>query len=228
MRVTFHYTFVAVPLRLIFALMVAMMLLKGSKLTGILRAAYYLPSMIGGSVAAAILWRMTFRADGPLNGFIQIFFPEFSLAWAGDVRTAIYVLILLAVWQFGSAMLIFLASLKQVPDYLYEAADIDGAGRAHKFSKITLPLLTPTIFFNLVMQTISGLLVFAQVFVIFTQRGEPQGSTRVVALQMYRMAFEFQRAGDASAYAWGALIIISLITGILFATKRFWVYDGGL
>jgi multiple sugar transport system permease protein len=208
--------------------MVALMLLKTSKLTGILRTVYYLPSMIGGSVAAAILWRTAFRSDGMVNSIIGILIPGFNHPWLTEVSTAIWMLVLLAVWQFGSSMLIFLASLKQIPDQLYEASSIDGAGRFRRFFKVTLPLLTPTIFFNLVMQTIAALLVFAQVFIIFSVRGEPMGSTRVFALQMYRNAFEFQRAGLASAMAWYMLLFIGLFTAILFLTRRFWVYDGGL
>jgi len=144
-RITFYYTLTSVPLRLFFALMVALMLLKTGKLTGVLRAAYYLPSMLGGSIAVAILWRMMFRADGTINSIISFFSPGFDFPWIFETSTAMWVLVLLAVWQFGSSMLIFLASLKQIPEQLYEAASIDGAGIFRRFFKVTLPLLTPTI-----------------------------------------------------------------------------------
>ena len=227
-RITFYYTLTSVPLRLFFALMVALILLKTNKLTGVLRAVYYLPSMLGGSIAVAILWRMMFRADGTINSVISFFSPGFDFPWISDTRTAIWVLVMLAVWQFGSSMLIFLASLKQIPEQLYESASIDGAGSFRRFFMITLPLITPTIFFNVIMQTINGLLMFTQVFVIFGNRGNPMGATRVYALEMYRQAFLFERAGMASAMAWYMLIIIAALTAILFLTKRFWVYEGGL
>jgi multiple sugar transport system permease protein len=183
--------------------------------------------MLGGSIAVAYLWRMIFRPDGVVNSFISLFAPGFDHHWINEPASATFVLVLLAVWQFGSAMLIFLASLKQIPEQLYEAADIDGANRVRKFFKVTLPLLTPTIFFNLVLQTINGLLVFTQVFIIFGQRGFPLGSTRVYALQMFRHVFEFREAGIASAMAWYMLVFIAIFTGVLFLTKRFWVYDEG-
>ncbi|EFC94535.1 hypothetical protein CLOSTHATH_07285, partial [Hungatella hathewayi DSM 13479] len=159
-KVTFFFAFVSVPLRLLFALIVAMLLLKSTKLTGFYRAAYYLPSIIGGSVAVAILWKRMFATDGVINKLLQAVGINCTMSWLGNTKTAIWVLIILAVWQFGSSMLIFLSSLKQIPQSLYEAANVDGANGISKFFRITLPLLTPTIFFNLVMQMINGFLAF--------------------------------------------------------------------
>lgn len=225
-KVTFFFAFVSVPLRLIFALMVAMLLLKTTKMTGFYRAAYYLPSIIGGSVAVAILWKRMFATDGVINKLLQAVGIDCSFSWLGNTKTAIWVLIILAVWQFGSSMLIFLSSLKQIPTSLYEAANVDGANGIAKFFKITLPLLTPTIFFNLVMQMINGFLAFTQSYII--TQGKPMNSTLFYTVYMYQQSFEFYNTGYGAALAWVMLAIIGLITLVLFATKKFWVYEGGL
>lgn len=224
--VTFYFALVSVPLRLIFALIVAMILLKNTKLTGLYRAVYYLPSIIGGSVAVAILWKRMFAIDGTINTLLQGIGINSSMAWLGNTSTAIWTLIILAVWQFGSSMLIFLSSLKQIPNSLYEAARVDGASSSHQFFKITLPLLTPTIFFNLVMQMINGFLAFTQCYII--TQGKPMNSTLFYTVYMYQQAFEFYHTGYASALAWIMLVIVGAFTGVLFLTKRFWVYEGGL
>ena len=225
-KVTFFFAFVSVPLRLVFALLVAMLLLKTTKMTGFYRAAYYLPSIIGGSVAVAILWKRMFATDGVVNKLLQAIGIDCSFSWLGDTKTAIWVLIILAVWQFGSSMLIFLSSLKQIPTSLYEAANVDGANGISKFFKITLPLLTPTIFFNLVMQMINGFLAFTQSYII--TQGKPMNSTLFYTVYMYQQSFEFYNTGYGAALAWVMLAIIGLITLVLFATKKFWVYEGGL
>lgn len=223
--VTFYFALVSVPLRLVFALIVAMLLLKNSKMSGFYRASYYLPSIIGGSVAVAILWKRMFATDGVLNRLLGVIGIETNFAWLGDTRTAIWVLILLAVWQFGSSMLIFLSALKQISRELYEAAEVDGANGIQKFFRITLPLLTPTIFFNLVMQMINGFLAFTQSYII--TQGKPMNSTLFYTVYMYQQSFEFYNTGYGAALAWVMLAIIGTITLILFATKKFWVYEEG-
>lgn len=223
--VTFYFAFVSVPLRLIFALLVAMLLLKNSKMSGFYRAAYYLPSIIGGSVAVAILWKRMFATDGVINKLLGLIGIETNFAWLGNTKTAIWVLIILAVWQFGSSMLIFLSALKQISRELYEAAEVDGASGFQKFRKITLPLLTPTIFFNLVMQMINGFLAFTQSYII--TQGKPMNSTLFYTVYMYQQSFEFYNTGYGAALAWVMLAIIGMITLFLFATKRFWVYEEG-
>lgn len=223
--VTFYFAFVSVPLRLIFALLVAMVLLRNTRLTAFYRAAYYLPSIIGGSVAVAILWKRMFAINGTVNMLLQSVGIDSSFAWLGSTGTAIWTLIILAVWQFGSSMLIFLASLKQIPSTLYEAARVDGANGVSQFFRITLPLLTPTIFFNLVMQMINGFLAFTQCYII--TQGKPMNSTLFYTVYMYQQSFEFYNTGYASALAWVMLVIIGLFTALLFATKKAWVYDGG-
>ena len=224
--VTFYFALVSVPLRLVFALIVAMLLLKNSKMSGFYRAAYYLPSIIGGSVAVAILWKRMFATDGVVNRLLGAVGIETTFAWLGNTKTAIWVLILLAVWQFGSSMLIFLSALKQISKELYEAAEVDGANGIQKFFRITLPLLTPTIFFNLVMQMINGFLAFTQCYII--TQGKPMDSTLFYTVYMYEQSFQFNNAGYGAAMAWVMLLIIALITAVLFGTKKFWVYEGGL
>jgi len=225
-RVTFQFVVLSVPLRLAFALGVAMLLFKSTKMMGIYRAMYYLPSMLGGSVAVAILWRRLFFVTGTFNNVIlESVGLNRGFPWLGDERTAIWTLILLSVWQFGSSMLIFLAGLKQIPETYYEAANIDGAGKIYTFFRITLPLITPTIFFNLIMQTIGGFLTFNSAFII--TGGGPLGSTNFFALYMYNHTFAFGNAGYAAALAWFMLGLLAIIAGILFGTKRFWVYEGG-
>ena len=224
-KATLYFALVSVPLRLIFALLVAMILVKPTKATGFYRAAYYLPSIIGGSVAVAILWKRMFAPDGVVNSILGMIGIDTNFAWLSDTRTAIWTLILLAVWQFGSSMLIFLSALKQIPISLYEPADVDGACKVTKFFRVTLPLLTPTIFFNLVMQMINGFLAFTQSLII--TQGKPMDTTLFYAVYMYQQSFSFSKSGYASAMAWVMLGIIAVITFVLFKTKKYWVYEQG-
>ena len=221
MKVTFFFALVSVPLRLVFALIVALLLQKTSKANAFYRAAYYLPSIIGGSVAVSILWKRMFATDDVINQILGTNYP-----FLGNTSTAIWTLILLSIWQFGSSMLIFLYALKQIPASLYEAAEIDGANKVRTFFKITLPLLTPTIFFNLVMQMINGFLAFTQCYII--TQGKPMNSTLFYTVYMYQQSFEFYNTGYGAALAWIMLMVIGTITAILFATKKFWVYEGGI
>lgn len=161
-----------------------------------------------------------------MNRLLQLIGIDSHYSWLGSKDTAIWVLILLSVWQFGSSMLVFLSALKQIPSTLYEAAKVDGAGGIGRFFKITLPLLTPTIFFNLIMQMISGFLAFTQCFII--TQGRPMNSTLFYSVYMYQQSFSYYNTGYGAAMAWVMLLIISLMTLLLFGTKKFWVYEGGL
>ena len=223
-RATFYYVFTAVPLRLLVALAVAMLLNRGRRLVSIYRAAYYAPSIVGGSVAVAVMWRQIFGVNGLIN-FVLVAFGIPSVNWLGGVRTAIWTLIILAAWQFGSPMLIFLAGLKQIPGELYDAASIDGAGGWTKFLKITLPMLTPVILFNLVMQTIAGFMAFTQAYLVTS--GRPLDTTNFYALYLYLRAFENHQMGYASAMAWVLLLIIAFFTALVFRSSRYWVYYVG-
>lgn len=221
--VTFKFAFISVPLRLIFALIVAMLLFKSTKMTGVYRALYYLPSIIGGSVAVAILWKRLFAQSGPINEFLMALGMDKPVSWLGSTKTALWTLIILAIWQFGSSMLIFLSALKQIPTSLYEAARVDGATSWQQFWKITLHLITPNIHFNLVMQMINGFLAFTQSLII--TQGKPLDTTLFYAVHMYQQSFNFNKSGYASAMAWVMLLIIGAITLLLFKTKKFWVYE---
>ncbi|MBV9790810.1 MAG: sugar ABC transporter permease [Chloroflexi bacterium] len=220
-RSTFYYVFTAIPLRLAFALGIAMLLNTGFRLMGLYRAIFYVPSIIGGSVAVALMWRQIFGATGLLNQGLALLGLE-GLNWLGNPRTGIWTLIVLAVWQFGSPMLIFLAGLKQIPQELYEAASIDGANGWRKFLRITLPLLSPVILFNLVMQIISGFMVFTQAFVV--TNGGPLDTTRFYSLYLYDQAFKNFRMGYASAMAWVLLLIIAFFTALAFRSSAMWVH----
>ncbi len=224
LAVTFHYAFVSVPLRLVFALWVAMLFNRKARLLRVYQTVYYLPSIIGGSVAVSVMWRRLFMNDGAVNSILSAIGIKSDTSWIGNPKTAIWTLIILAVWQFGSSMLIFLAGLKQIPVSYYEAADIDGAGPWQKFYKITIPHLTPVIFFNMVMQLINGFTVFTQAYVVTGPAGDPMNSTLVYALQLYKKAFEYYQMGYGSAMAWVLLLIIAIFTGLLFKSSSSWVY----
>ncbi|WP_159882092.1 carbohydrate ABC transporter permease [Paenibacillus puerhi] len=223
-QVTFTYVFGSVPLRLAFALIVAMLLNKAIRGIGAYRSAYYLPSLIGGSVAVAIMWQQIFGDKGLLNAFLGSIGIEVTRSWIGSPDTALWTLIALSVWQFGSSMLIFLAGLKNIPASYYEAASVDGASGLRQFFKITLPLLSPIIFFNLIMQLISAFMTFTPAYIISRGEGGPLDNTLLYSLYLYRQAFSFFDMGYASAMAWTMLIIIGVVTLIIFKTSTLWVH----
>nr|WP_321262888.1 sugar ABC transporter permease [uncultured Sphaerochaeta sp.] len=224
LKVTFFYAFVSVPLRLLFAFFVAMLFNRGTRAIRVYQAIYYVPSLVGGSIAIAVMWRRLFMADGALNAALAKIGIITDISWIGDPSTAIWTLILLAAWQFGSSMLIFLAGLRQIPKELYEAASIDGANPLKKFTHITVPQITPVIFFNLVMQLINGFTVFTQAFVVSGGSGDPLNSTLVYALYLYQRAFKYYDMGYGSALAWVLVLIIGVMTGIVFKTSNNWVF----
>ncbi|MGF7049390.1 multiple sugar transport system permease protein [Paenibacillus sp. DS2015] len=228
-KVTFIYVLVGVPLRLIFALFVAMILNTKSRMVGTYRTMYYLPSIIGGSVAVSIMWRNIFSNEGIINsllGWVGIS----PVSWFGDPNASLMMLISLSVWQFGSSMLIFLAGLKNISPEMYEAAGVDGAKPIRKFFSITLPLLSPIILFNLIMQTISAFMTFVPAYIISKGEGGPMDGTMLYSLYLFRQAFMFNNMGYAAAMAWIMLILIGIMTGIVFLTSKLWVFyesEGG-
>ena len=221
MKVTFFYTFTAVPGRLIFALIVALLLVKVTRFAGMYRTALYIPSIIGGSVAVAVMWRQLFGNEGAINSFLELMGFE-PVSWLGNASTAIWTLVVLYGWQFGSSMLIFLAGLKNIPQTYYEAASVDGANAWQRFYKITIPLLTPVILFNVVMQTIQGFMAFTPSYII--TEGGPMNSTLLYVLYMFERAFTFFDMGYASAMAWVMLIIIAILTALIFKSSPYWVH----
>ncbi len=221
--VTVTFALVAVPLKLASALGVAILLNRTMRGISVFRGLFYLPSLLGGSVALAIVWVSMFNRDGAFNSFLSLFGIE-GLPWVNDPDWALSTLILLAVWQFGAPMVIFLAGLKQVPVELYEAASVDGAGPWRKFVNITLPMLSPVIFFNLVLETINGFQGFTSAFVLSNGTGGPVDSTLMYTLNLYIKGFVELDMGYASAMAWVFLLVIGAITVVLFNTGRFWVH----
>jgi multiple sugar transport system permease protein len=221
-RATLYYAVSAVPLRLVTALGIAMFLNRNRKGVGFFRALFYAPSIVGDSIAVAVMWRQVFGGEGLLNSLLRLAGLPGKRLWLADPHFAIWTLILLAAWQFGSAMLIFLAGLKQIPGELYESAAIDGAGPIRKFFKITLPMLTPIIFFNLVMQTINGLIVFTPALVITD--GKPLDTTNFYALYLYRRAFETFQMGYGSGMAWVLMLVVALLSALLFRSSARWVF----
>jgi multiple sugar transport system permease protein len=214
--VTFRFVFISVPLRLVFALGVAMLMNQKLRLIPFYRTLYYIPTLLGGSVAIAVLWRRLFAGDGVINGLLRMTFQIDPPAWISNPQYALYTLIALAVWQFGSPMIIFLAGLKQIPTEYYESARVDGASSLSQFFHITLPSLSPIIFFNLVMQMISAFQSFTQAFIISGGQGGPLDSTMFYSLYLYLMGFGFNQMGYAAAMAWFLLIIIGVLTGLIF------------
>jgi multiple sugar transport system permease protein len=224
LRITFFYAFVSVPLKLFFAFFVAVLFKSSSRIIRVYQTLYYIPSVIGGSIAISIMWRRLFSSDGAINALLQSIGINSSLSWIGRTDTAIWVIMLLSVWQFGSSMLIFLAGLRQIPQAYYEAASIDGAGAVKKFLHITVPQMTPIIFFNLIMQLINGFTSFTQAFVISGGQGYPQFSTLVYSLYLYMRAFNYNNMGYSSAMAWVLVFIVGILTVFVFKTSDKWVF----
>lgn len=220
--VTLGYVFVMVPLRLIFALFVANLLNKKHVGMVMYRVLYYVPSIIGGSIAVSVVWKQIFGNQGVIMSLLERFGIEQEYSLVGNPRTALFVIILMGVWQFGSSMLIFLSGLKQIPDALYESAAMDGATPIQRFWKITIPMLTPTIFFNLIQQIINGFRIFTESKIITD--GGPMNSTLTYVLYLYRTAFTNFHMGYSCALAWIMVLIIGLATVLLFKTQKSWVY----
>lgn len=218
LTVTVTYVIFGVPLKLIFALFLAVLLKKGSTF---FRTALYIPSLVGGSVAIAVMWRQLFGKDGMISAFLGIFGIP-SKNWIGSPDTALPVLILLAVWQFGSSMVIFIAGLQNIPSDLYEAAEVDGAGQIKKFFKITLPLLSPTIQFNLIQQLVGAFQVFTQGYII--TEGGPMDSTMFSVLYIFDQGLNRMRMGYASAMSWILFLIISAVSILVFWSSKYWVF----
>jgi multiple sugar transport system permease protein len=229
LSVTFTYVFVSVPLKLIFALLVAVLMNRQLRFVSFYRAVYYIPTLLGGSVAIAVLWKKLFSKDGIINIIIAGFTGLEASAlpgWISNPKYALWTLVLLTVWQFGSSMIIFLAGLKQIPQEYYEAASIDGAGKIQQFFNITLPTLSPVIFFNLVMQMITAFQAFTQAYIISGGKGDPINSTLFYTLHLYNEGFYYRNMGYASAMAWFLLIIIAVLTGLIFKSSGSWVSYG--
>lgn len=225
-KVTATYVVLGTPLKLAAALGVALILNATFRATGFYRSAFYLPSLVGASVSIAVVWKALFMDDGPVD-FIQQFFGFPPGGWVGDPEKTMPMLILLTMWQFGGPMVIFLAGLKQIPHELYEAASVDGAGPIRKFRAITIPMLSPVIFFNLLLETINAFQIFGSAFIISGGTGGPARSTLFYTLYLYFRGFRDFQMGYASAMAWVLTLVIAVITVIYFRSSRFWVHYTG-
>jgi multiple sugar transport system permease protein len=223
-RVTLTYVGVAVPLRLAFALLLALVLNRGLRGLDLYRAIFYIPSLLGASVAIAILWRQLFGGDGVINQVLRLLGWHDPPAWVVQPRYAIFTLVVLAIWEFGSPMVIFLAGLRQIPRELYEAAMVDGAGRLSRFVRITLPLLTPLVLFNLILQMIGAFQAFTPAYIVSGGTGGPVDSTLFYTLYLYLQAFGSLHMGYGAAMAWVLLAAIALTTGVIFSSSRYWVF----
>lgn len=223
-RVTLAYVIFSVPLKLAFALLLALGLKQGLRGLGIFRAVYYVPSLLGGSVAIAVLWREIFNEDGIVNQALALLGIHVNISWISTPDHALSTLVILAIWQFGAPMLIFLAGLKQIPQELYEAASTDGAGPLRNFFSITLPLITPLLFFNLVLQMVGAFQAFTPAYIVSGGNGGPLDSTLFYTLYVYQQGFGYLQMGYASAMSWFLLIAIAVFTAIAFLTSKYWVF----
>ncbi len=225
-QITLVYVLVGTPVKLAAALGIAMLLNYRNRGTGFFRSSFYAPSLIGASVSVAIVWRAMFSTDGPVDSSLSLFGIDIG-GWVGNVSLVIPMMILLAVWQFGAPMVIFLAGLKQIPRELYEAAEVDGAGPVRKFRSVTIPMLSSVIFFNLLLETINAFQVFASAYIISNGSGGPAGMTNFYTLYLYKRGFADGQMGYAAAMAWVLVIVVAIIAFILFRTSKSWVHYAG-
>ncbi|MEU7588136.1 sugar ABC transporter permease [Micromonospora sp. NPDC049230] len=225
-RVTALYVALAVPIKLACALAVAMLLNNERRGRAFYRAAFYGPSLIGASVSLAIVWKAMFSDDAVVDRMLGTVGVHAG-GWAGNPDFSLLMLVLLAVWQLGAPMVIFLAGLKQVPRELYEAAQVDGAGGWRRFRSITLPMISPVLFFNLLLETINAFQVFTSAYIVGGPNGQPAGTTLFYTIYLFDRGFGDYRMGYASAMAWVLLAGVGLVTLFLFRTARGWVYYSG-
>lgn len=221
--VTIRYVFISVPLQLAFALLIASVLNRGVRGLPIYRSVYYLPSLLGGSVAVAVLWRRLFSSDGLL--------PELAAhvgiqmgSWVSEPAHALTTLMILNVWTFGSPMVIFLAGLRQIPGELIEAAKVDGAGAIRRFVSIVIPMLSPVIFFNLILQLIGAFQAFTPAYILSAGTGGPADSTLFYTLYLFQAGFQQFSMGYASAMAWLLFLAVGVFTALNFAVSKYWVH----
>ncbi|MFC4586858.1 carbohydrate ABC transporter permease [Sphaerisporangium corydalis] len=223
---TVKYVLLSVPVQLVAALAVALLLNRASRAQGVYRSAFYAPSLLGASVAVALVWRALFSTDGAADQVLSLFGVRTG-GWVTDPGLALLVLVLLGIWQFGAPMVIFLAGLKQIPPELYDAAAVDGAGWWRQLRSITVPMLSPVILFNLVLDTIRAFQVFNAAFIVSNGTGGPGDSTLFYTLYLWQKGFVDFKMGYASAMAWLLLLGIALVTTLIFRSARSWVHYGG-
>ncbi|MEU2432862.1 sugar ABC transporter permease [Streptomyces sp. NPDC007861] len=220
---TLGYVVIAVPLQLALALLIALALKSMKRGKAFYRSAFYAPSLLGASMSVALVWRAVFNDGGTVDNLLSAVGIHTG-GWVNRPGWALLAVALLTVWQFGAPMVIFLAGLQQIPAELYEAAAVDGAGRWRQFVSVTLPMLSPVLFFNLVLQTIQAFQVFTPAFAVSAGKGGPADSTLFYTLYLYDRGFVASHMGYASAMAWTLLLVIGAVTAVLFRTSRTWVF----
>jgi multiple sugar transport system permease protein len=223
LEVTLKYVVVSVPAKLVIALLVALLMNRRRRGVGLYRSALYVPSLLGASVSVALVWRSLFGPSGTLDSLLAHVGIHGS-SWIDDPKWALWTIVVLAAWQFGAPMVIFLAGLKQIPVELYDAAAVDGAARWKRFVHITLPMLSPVIFFNLVLELISSFQAFTPAYIISGGTGGPADSTLFYTLYLYEKGFGDFQFGYASAMAWVLLAIVGVCTALLFKLSKTWVF----
>jgi multiple sugar transport system permease protein len=224
LEITAQYVVVSVPLKLAAALAVALILNRKRRGAGLYRSLFYVPSLLGASVSVALVWRAVFGEGGTLDSVLKGVGVRTSNIWTEDPRWALWTLVLLVVWQFGAPMVIFLAGLKQIPAHLYDAAAVDGANWWRRFVSITVPMLSPVIFFNLVLELVGAFQAFTPAYIVSGGTGGPADATLFYTLYMYIMGFQNFEFGYASAMAWVLLAIVGVCTALLFRFSRSWVF----
>ena len=222
-KITLTYVLVSVPVKLVLAFALALLLNRPRRGIGLYRSLFYLPSLLGASVAVALVWRSLFSQSGSVNatlGAVGIHGQD----WINNPTWALGTIIVLAGWQFGAPMVIFLAGLKQIPVELYDAVSVDGAGRWTRWWHVTLPMLSPIIFFNVLLETVNAFQAFTPAFIVSGGSGGPADSTLFYTLYLYQEGFTSFKFGYASAMAWVLLATVAIVTAILFWASRSLVF----
>ncbi|WSV01331.1 sugar ABC transporter permease [Streptomyces sp. NBC_01023] len=220
---TLKYVVIAVPLKLALALGAALLLQRLGRGRAFYRSAFYAPSLLGASMSIALVFRALFNDGGTIDNVLGTFGIHIG-GWVGNPHLATFVVVLLTIWQFGAPMVIFLAGLQQISPELYEAAALDGAGPWRQFVSVTVPMLSPVVFFNLVLEMIQSFQVFTPAFVVSGGNGGPADSTLFYTLYLYERGFTASHMGYASAMAWLMLLAIAVVTAVMFKTSRSWVF----
>ena len=223
--VTLHFVLVSVPLVLVVSLALALFLNKGIHFVRMYRTLFYLPSLLGTSVAIAVLWLKVFGQPGLFNNLLRLV-GIIGPSWIGNPNTSLYTLVALNLWAFGSTMVIFLAGVGQVPKEYYEAAQMEGAGWWRCLWIATLPWISPLIFFNFILGTIAAFQTFTSAFVIGGGSGSPAGSLLFYSVYLYLQGFTNFKMGYASAMAWLMFVTLSVFSGLVFYSARYWVHYG--
>ncbi len=213
LEVTLKYAAILVPLKLIVSLLTAVLLNLEIRGIGFFRTAFYIPSILGSNLAVVIMWQYLFTAKGLINQFLE-FLGASPVSWYGDPDAALYIIVLLRLWEFGSTMIIFLAALRDIPRELYDAAKVDGCGSIRSFFSITLPQIKGVIFINLILQTISALQEFNAPYMI--TGGGPLKSTYTVGMLIYDEMFKYGEIGYANAVSWILFAVITLAVSVMY------------